>query len=47
MYEVTISIDGILKKIMVSANDSYSVTQIVTNMYGNGKVQIINIERKK
>lgn len=45
MYEVTYSIDGILKKISISASDSFQATQIFTSMYGTGKVQIINIRR--
>lgn len=45
MFEVTISLDGIIKNIMINANDSFQVTNIVTNMYGNGRVQIINIRR--
>ena len=45
MFEVTISVDGIIKNIMINANDSFQVTNIVTNMYGNGRVQIINIRR--
>lgn len=45
MYEVTIVNNGIISKIQIQANDSYTVNKIVTNMYGNGKVQIINIRR--
>lgn len=45
MYEVTISNNGILSKINVNANDVNTVNKIVTNMYGTGKVQIINIRR--
>lgn len=46
MYEVTYSINGILKKINISAEDSVSAMNIFTNMYGNNKVQIINIVRR-
>ena len=46
MYEVTISIDGILKTIHVNAKDGIQAQEIITNMYGNGKVQIINVRRK-
>ena len=46
MYEVTYTIDGIQKKILISANDGVQAQQIFTNMYGTGKVQIINIVRK-
>lgn len=45
MYEVTYSIDGIVRKININANDSVQATNIFTNMYGNAKVQIINIRR--
>lgn len=45
MYEVTYSIDGIIKKININANDSIQAQTIFTNMYGTGKVQIINIRR--
>lgn len=45
MYEVTYSIDGIIKKININANDSIQAQAIFTNMYGTGKVQIINIRR--
>lgn len=45
MYEVTYSIDGILKKISINASDSIQAQQVFTNMYGVGKVQIINIKR--
>lgn len=45
MYEVTYSIDGILKKISINASDSIQAQIIFTNMYGTGKVQIIDIRR--
>ena len=45
MYEVTYSIDGILKKISINATDSIQAQQIFTNMYSGGKVEIINIKR--
>lgn len=45
MYEVTYSIDGVIKKISVPANDAITAQNIFTNMYGNGKVQIINVRR--
>lgn len=45
MYEVTYSIDGIIKKININASDSIQAQTIFTNMYGTGKVQIINIRR--
>lgn len=45
MYEVTYSIDGILKKISINANDSVQAQAIFTNMFTGGKVEIINIRR--
>lgn len=45
MFEVTYSMEGIIRKIMINANDSIQAQEIFTNMYGNGKVQIINIRR--
>ena len=41
MYKVKIAIDGLLKEITVNANSSFEVQ----NMYGSGKVQIIDIRR--
>lgn len=46
MFEVTYSIDGIIKKININASDAVQAQEIFTNMYGSGKVQIINIVRK-
>lgn len=46
MFEVTYSIDGIIKKININATDAIQAQEIFTNMYGSGKVQIINIVRK-
>lgn len=46
MYEVTYSSEGIIRKIAINANDAVQAQQIFTNMYGSGKVQIINIVRK-
>ena len=46
MYEVTYSIDGIIKKINVVANDAITAQNLATNMFGSGKVQIIEIRRK-
>lgn len=45
MYKVRLSIDGIIKEIEVNATDSYQAQQLITNMYGSGKVQIIDIRR--
>lgn len=45
MYKVKLSIDGLIKEITVNAKDSNIAMQMITNMYGSGKVQIIDIRR--
>lgn len=45
MYEITYTIDGIIRKVTINANDSLQAQSIFTNMYGTGKTQIINIRR--
>ena len=45
MFEVTYSMDGLIRKIMINASDAVQAQSIFTNMYGSGKVQIINIRR--
>ena len=45
MFEVTYSLNGLIKKIMINAIDAVQVTQIMTNMYGTGNIRIINIRR--
>lgn len=45
MYEVTYSINGIIRKVKINANDSIQAQNIFTNMYGAGQIQIINIRR--
>lgn len=45
MYEVTYSMEGIIRKIIINASDAVQVTNIMTNMFGSGKVQIINVRR--
>lgn len=45
MFEVTYSVEGIIHKISIKADDSIQAQNIFTNMYGNAKVQIINIRR--
>lgn len=45
MYKVKISIDGIIKEISVNASSSIEVQTIITNMYGTGRFQIIDIRR--
>lgn len=45
MYEVTYSVEGIIRKISIKADDSIQAQNIFTNMYDSGKVQIINVRR--
>ena len=45
MFEVTYSVEGIIRKISIKADDNIQAQNIFTNMYGTGKVQIINIRR--
>ena len=45
MFEVTYSIDGLLKKINVNAEDSITAQTIFTNMFSGQKVEIINVVR--
>lgn len=45
MFEVTYSVEGIIRKIMINASDSLQAQSIIINMYSSGKVQIINIRR--
>ena len=45
MYDVTYSIDGVIKHISIKANDSIGVMNAITNMFGAGKVQIIDMRR--
>lgn len=45
MYEVTYSMEGIIRKITINASDAVQVTNIMTNMFGSGKVQIINVRK--
>ena len=45
MYEVTYSVDGVIRKMTINANDGVQAQNIVTNMFGMGKVQIINCRR--
>lgn len=46
MYEVTYSIDGIVRTLDVPASDAVQAQEIITNMFGKGNVQIINWKRK-
>ena len=45
MYEVTYSIDGIIKKISINANDAFTAQNILTNMFNGTNVDIINVRR--
>lgn len=45
MYDVTYSLNGIIKHISINAQNENEVFNIITNMYGNGTIQIINIRR--
>lgn len=45
MYDVTYSIDGVIKHISIKADDGVAVMNAITNMFGAGKVQIINMKR--
>lgn len=44
-YEVTYIIDGLQKTMVINAQDAITAQNLFTNMYGSGKVQIINIRR--
>lgn len=46
MFEITYSIDGIIRKITLQALSQMDAVNIFTNMYGSGKVQIISCIRK-
>ena len=46
MYEVTLSINGIIHKITIPATSAAEVNTMITNMYGNANYQIINFIRK-
>lgn len=45
MYKVKFSINGLVKEMTISANDSTAVTNIITNMYSESNVQIIDVRR--
>lgn len=47
MYEVTITINGIPKKVSVHSSDAQAVTEIVTNMFQGQAYEIIDIRRIK
>lgn len=46
MFEVTYTMNGIIKKISVNASDPLTAIDIFTNMFGGGAIEIINIVRK-
>ena len=45
MFEVTYSIDGIIKKITINADDAITAQNMFTNMFTSGKIEIIDIRR--
>lgn len=45
MYEVTYTIDGILKKFSIKADDQMQAQSIFTNMFSGQRIEIINIRR--
>lgn len=45
MYEVTFSVDGLVKTLQVPATDGVLAQTLVTNMFGTGKVQIISVRK--
>ena len=45
MFEVVYSIDGVISKGFIPANEQYEINNIITNMYGKSKVQIISIKK--
>lgn len=45
MYKVKYVIDGVVKEMTVNANDAITAQNLITNMYGQGQVQIIDIRR--
>lgn len=46
MFEVTYTMNGIIKKISVSASDLLTAINIFTNMFGGGAIEIIDVVRK-
>lgn len=46
MYEVTYTMNGIIKKISVNASDPLTAIDIFTNMFGGGAIEIIDVVRK-
>lgn len=46
MYEITYSINGIIRKIIVQGTSQMDAVNTFTNMYGSGKVQVISCFKK-
>ena len=46
MFEVTYSMNGVIKKIDIKADDAIVAQSIFTNMFGGGAIEIIDIVRK-
>ena len=46
MFEVTYTMNGIIKKISVNASDPLTAINIFTNMFGGGAIEIIDVVRK-
>ena len=46
MYEITYSIDGIIRKIIAQGTSQMDAVNIFSNMYGSGKVQVISCIRR-
>ena len=46
MYEVTYSINGIIKRISINAGDSLTAQNMFTSMFSGENVDIINIVRR-
>lgn len=46
MYEVTYSIDGVIRKTSITASDAIMAQELFTNMYdGISRVQVIDVRR--
>lgn len=46
MFEVTYTMNGIIKKISVNASDPLTAIDIFTNMFGGGAIEILDVVRK-
>ena len=46
MYEITYSIDGIIRKIVVQGISQMDAVNTFTNMYGSRKIQVISCFKK-